>query len=712
MMSSSSSSRPATAGDNTMEVVLTPSFFQRYDALFQASSSIESAQLALRQATTKRNEVQTQLARLQKDLKSNRDNAKEQRDRIEMVQNHWFYGTTTLQPQLWLRGGCQGKIDRARAKLTKAEQEYLPLHQQVEHVQTVQLAHLEEQVAQCQDHVTASSTAVALRTSMKERALSEYPSRQWLEWKEQVTRVTQDRAVLQGQVAQLTKVSKLYHEAQSQCYQQAKTTFQTAMEHANRYRQLQQEVVLPLYDGTPPLMYPTNGAHPYWKNKKQGTTSTTSTMSTGKSSKNGPGSATTIVTLQNTYQSRHNRIVTKVVLTYDSNNGRLVSTNIPCPSNCGFLISPWHGTYCCGACQRGSGGGGPRHQVHHHNCKGYPHQSHAPGHAHGGRCKRLLVSKQDGSQALVTAWNQRLKEHEQEMERQWKLCHDKFKEGHNQVQQGNASIEKALLLIPIAVQEKYATVSTTQHMGRLQRTGAASSNLSLGLSSLANTSKSNNVNLLIQSIGTAMGWMDQCQSSSQAEASMIKRVKTQIQTEEIQLLEQKLEGVLLCLQHEEDRLWNELRARALIMATPEQPNRHAAAAPTTPSGGSSCGCRPSVAALASPAMSHAATAPVIPIVTLASTPSVVPSAPAENDHFHYHQAPDRPPAFAPQYHASPSSTSCSIYSLTGTSASSSMRASTDTSYPDVAMAATNTYPRFSEISPVIIPMAHAVLLDS
>jgi hypothetical protein len=733
--SSSNGSRPVPAGGTTMEEVLTPSFFQRYDALFQASSSIESAQRALQQATGKRNEVQTQLAKLQKNLQSNRYNAKEQKDRIEMVQNHWFYGTTTLQPQLWFRGGCQGKIDRARAKLVKAEQEYLPLLQQVQHVQTVQLAQLEAQVVQYQDSVTASSTAVALRTSMKERALSEYPSQQWMEWKDQVTRVTQERAVVQGQVNQLTKVSQLYNQAQTQQYQQAKTIFQSAMEHANRYRQLQQEVVPPLYDATPPLIYPINGVHPNWNNKRQGATSTAvSTMrSTGTSSKNGPGSATTIVTLQNTYHSRHNRIVAKVVLTYDSNSGKLVATNIPCPNNCGFLISPWHGTYCCGACQRGSGGGGggpchPVHHGHHHHGKRYPHQSHAPGHAHGGRCKRLLVSNQDGSQALVLAWNQRLKEHEQEMERQWKLCHEKLKEGHNCVQQGNALIEKALLLIPMAVQAKYAIVSTTQHMGRLQRAGAASSNPSLGLSSSSlpekNTNKNNcNGNLLIQSIGTAMGWMEQCQSSSHAEASMFQRVKTQIQTEEISLLDQKLEGVLVCLQHEEDRLWNELRARAMIMAAPpEQPRQHAVVTATTPSSGSSCGC-PSYMASPSVSMPHAATAPVIPIVTSASTPSAVPSAPPEMDHFHYHPTPDRPPAFAPQYHASPSSTSCSTtYSLTGTGASSNfsatsasssyVRASTDTSYPVVAMADNSTPPWSSETSPIIIPMAHAVLLDS
>jgi hypothetical protein len=105
------------------------------------------------------------------------------------------------------------------------------------------------------------------------------------------------------------------------------------------------------------------------------------------------------------------------------------------------------------------------------------------------------------------------------------------------------------------------------------------------------TNKKNyNVNRLMQSIGMAVGWMEQCQSYSHTKASMFQRVKTQIQTEEISLLDKKLEGVLVCLQHEEDRLWNELRARAMIMAAaPEQPRQHAAVAATKPSSGSSGG---------------------------------------------------------------------------------------------------------------------------
>eukprot|EP00966_Prymnesium_polylepis_P105160 2435524-Prymnesium_polylepis.1 len=36
---------------------------------------------------------------------------------ISDCQQHWFRGSSALQPQLWFRGGIEGKIERQRAKL-------------------------------------------------------------------------------------------------------------------------------------------------------------------------------------------------------------------------------------------------------------------------------------------------------------------------------------------------------------------------------------------------------------------------------------------------------------------------------------------------------------------------------------------------------------------------------------------------------------------
>ena len=57
--------------------------------------------------------------------------AQEQRDRIDLVSSHWFFGNTALQPQLWLRGGVEGKKKRAEAKLGRAEGEHPALVQAI-----------------------------------------------------------------------------------------------------------------------------------------------------------------------------------------------------------------------------------------------------------------------------------------------------------------------------------------------------------------------------------------------------------------------------------------------------------------------------------------------------------------------------------------------------------------------------------------------------
>ena len=143
--------------------VLTPEFFRLYDELWQAASSSEAAQVMLRDASKERDETQVQLKELLHKLDTNRTFAMEQIQRIELVSTHWFYGTTMLQPQLWFRGGCQGKIARARTKLSKCDAEYPPLLQGIEQLETNTIPRLNRSVQQAQEFVSTSSTAVATR---------------------------------------------------------------------------------------------------------------------------------------------------------------------------------------------------------------------------------------------------------------------------------------------------------------------------------------------------------------------------------------------------------------------------------------------------------------------------------------------------------------------------------------------------------------------
>jgi len=45
--------------------------------------------------------------------------------RIELCRTHWLYGSTALQPQLWARGGVEGKIERQLAKLPQEVREII-----------------------------------------------------------------------------------------------------------------------------------------------------------------------------------------------------------------------------------------------------------------------------------------------------------------------------------------------------------------------------------------------------------------------------------------------------------------------------------------------------------------------------------------------------------------------------------------------------------
>ena len=97
--------------------------FARHDALLAEEATLRGVDAAVGAATDARERALAELNRARTALAQNEAFACEQRDRIKLVGEHWFYGNTILQPQLWLRGGAQGKIDRAQAKLDTAESE-------------------------------------------------------------------------------------------------------------------------------------------------------------------------------------------------------------------------------------------------------------------------------------------------------------------------------------------------------------------------------------------------------------------------------------------------------------------------------------------------------------------------------------------------------------------------------------------------------------
>ena len=151
---------------NSLEV-LTPEFFGLYDDLWQAASSIEASQVMFENASKQRNETQGKLKELQCKINKNRSFAVEQINRIDLVSNHWFYGTTALQPHLWLRGGCEGKIARAQVKLGKCDAEYPSLLQGKERIEKDLLPRLNSDVQRAREYVESASKAVTTREGKK-----------------------------------------------------------------------------------------------------------------------------------------------------------------------------------------------------------------------------------------------------------------------------------------------------------------------------------------------------------------------------------------------------------------------------------------------------------------------------------------------------------------------------------------------------------------
>jgi hypothetical protein len=156
------------------------------------------------------------------------------------VSHHWFFGTNLWQPHLWIRGGCRGKVQRARVKLSRCDAEYRRLLQQVEHLQTIQLTRLEQAVQKGHEQVTASRTSIALRESMQEQLWTDYPSYRLIKFQYEAESLKEELCIQQEQVEHLEEAFHWYSQA-TQHYQQANETFQQSQELYDRYAHFWQQ---------------------------------------------------------------------------------------------------------------------------------------------------------------------------------------------------------------------------------------------------------------------------------------------------------------------------------------------------------------------------------------------------------------------------------------------------------------------------------------
>ena len=156
--------------------MLEPDFFSRYDALAAQSQSLLGVEGALQAAKASLHQAQTDLHQKEQELSKNIEYAQEQRDRIALISEHWFFGNTVLQPQLWLRGGTDGKIERAKTKLARCEEEKPGIEVAIEQLQQVTIPPLQAEASRLAAASNSKAAADQERSSMRERAVTAHPS--------------------------------------------------------------------------------------------------------------------------------------------------------------------------------------------------------------------------------------------------------------------------------------------------------------------------------------------------------------------------------------------------------------------------------------------------------------------------------------------------------------------------------------------------------
>lgn len=332
--------------------VLSPLFFEMYDNLGHDAAVLEDVRAQLQDAKAKRVTSQQNLSLHQEKLRLTRKNIKEQQDRIDIVTNHWFYGTTFLQPQLWLRGGCRGKIHRARIKLRKAQDQDLPTIMQIIHqVQTVELPKLEMEVDLCLGKFEISVNAASEREVLRHRLFQMFPSTQLCHLQDQEDFCRSQRTKFQQQASHLEDVITKLLEARK-IYHHSRGLLDDALQHNIKLEQLKhtREMV-------PRPIESLNSLQHRSRNE---------TM---------VADGTKIITIEK-------RDGEQDIFHLDQ-SGRVLSTNYPCPNGCGFLVT-WHETHCCDCCKQQIG-------------------------KHGRRCERKAVTSQQGAQQKLKKWKNKQK---------------------------------------------------------------------------------------------------------------------------------------------------------------------------------------------------------------------------------------------------------------------------------------------------------------
>ena len=386
--------------------ILSSEFFYLYDQLEEDASSLESSTKALNEAKCRRDETQSKLRSLQRQLVTTRAIIKEQKDRIALVMTHWFYGTTLFQPQLWLRGGCQGKIQRAQVKLEKAQDQDLP--QLMAEITVGQDFDVPQAQAAVEEHLARfdfSANAASGKEVMRQRVFAEYPSQQLFQLQQQEDSLERNINNIAREIDNLqSEVLPKLIEGQ-QCYHKSKKLLEESLKRNAQFQHL--------------LENPVRTVSPF-EVLRSLQVANHRTKYTETRVPNG----TRVITIDR-------RGEPKDILHIDR-QGNILSTNFPCPNRCGFLITT-HATHCCHCCSTRSGN-------------------------HGPRCQRKLVASQQCAQTKLNNLRLKHEAYHSDLARENEFCNSTFTHARQEAKAGERSVREGLLSIASSTRERYYVV--------------------------------------------------------------------------------------------------------------------------------------------------------------------------------------------------------------------------------------------------------------
>jgi hypothetical protein len=477
--------------------ILSSEFFNLFDQLEQDAASLDTSTEALTQAKTTRDETQVKLRNVKNQLGKTRSIIKEQKDRIRLVANHWFYGSTLLQPQLWLKGGCQGKIRRATAKLEKATDQDMPeLLAEITSLQEVVLPRAQASVDEQLVRFDLSANAASGRQVMRERVFAEYPSQKLLQFQQEEESLERRTTNIVREIQNLDDVMPKLTEGQ-RCYQKSTNLLEESLRRNEKFQEIQAK----------PVTTPSPAEVLRSRNHRS------------RSETRVPN-GTRIITID-----QHNG--EKDIIHMDR-PGNILTTNFPCPNQCGFLITRY-GTHCCNACRNRSG-------------------------SHGPRCQRKIVVSQQCAQTKLQNLKLREQAHQSELSRENDACNKAFASARQEAKQGERLVRQALSTIAVSIRERYTVVCN----GLQARMVAPSSSGTGGCP----CSK-----VRATDIGKELSKVSEAQLNLTEQVSSAEQLQSQIR-QDGEDVQHQLGSTRSIMEAEQNRLFLELRERVLLSGNP------------------------------------------------------------------------------------------------------------------------------------------------